>query len=235
MLFFFKQKPIEIVAMVSEDMDYVKEFSPITYAKEDLPEWWRKVPNSKFNWETGKTNLTVKNCPGIINHVTMGLIMPMWCDLALTWNNESYSYKFSDRKSLIHHHPGNQAPGFYEDYFITKLVSPWKFKTSIQLLYAPPFYHRSAPVPFEIPLGMAESFNGYSSSNIFCFLKKSEEEKRFMINHKDPLMHIIPITDKKIILKMETVSNQEYNRVSSKLEMNFSFTRRGLKGRKFNT
>jgi hypothetical protein len=39
MLFFFKEKPIEITAIISSQYLFAKEYSPIVQAKELIPEW----------------------------------------------------------------------------------------------------------------------------------------------------------------------------------------------------
>ena len=121
MLFFFKEKPIEIVAYLPPDFQKVMDFNPIVSAKELLPDWWKNTPSSTFNWDSFTPNNTSKSCPGIIQSLTTGFILPMWCDLAIETTSEGYRYHYSDKKSVLGSHANTQIPGFYEDYFILKI------------------------------------------------------------------------------------------------------------------
>ena len=103
MLFFFKEKPLEIVAFVDSDYSYAKQYSPIVPAKQLYPEWLKNVPQSRFEWDKFQPETTVKSCPGIIQSITSGFIVPMWSELALEYSTTHYKYKFADEnENLVH-------------------------------------------------------------------------------------------------------------------------------------
>ena len=232
MLFFFKEKPVEIIALVEEGFEHAQEFAPVILAKEFIPKWWKDTPASWFDWVNLSPIPSVKNCPGVFNQITTGLILPMWCDLAMKWNHDNFECKFSDSISLMHNHPNNQAPGFYSDYYICKIQSPWRFKTKVRMMYTSPFYHYTESAPFTIPSGIIEPYNGYLSSNVFCFFKKTKAEQSVMIKHKDPLLQIIPLTEKNYTLKVETLTKEEYNRSDAILGKSTTFIKKNLSRRK---
>jgi hypothetical protein len=205
MLFFFKEKPIEITAIISSQYLFAKEYSPIVQAKELIPEWWKNTMPSKFDWEQRKSVNTSKSCPAIINCLTKGLILPLWSDLAIQWNDTGWAYDFSDEMSQMHNHPEYQTPGYYSNFWHFKIDSPWIFKTDVNLMYIQPTYLRNTPYPYFSPYGILPSMNGVSSSNVFCFVEKNKNDNKLLIKHKTPLLHIIPMSDKKIKLNIEVL------------------------------
>ena len=230
MLFFFKEKPIEIVAFVDSSYSFVKEFSPIVPAKEMYPEWLKKVPQSQFEWEKFRAVSTVRSCPGIIQNVTNGFIVPMWSELALEYTTNHYKYKFADQKSSLEHHPIEQAPGFYEDYWRFKLISPWSLDTPVNLQFMFPFYHHPKSFPMEMPPGVLPAKGiGKAQINIFLFSKKEEEEKRIMIKHGVPLLHFIPITERKVTIRCEVISVDEMKKRHAITGANTNFIHRGIR------
>lgn len=229
MLFFFKEKPIEITAFAKSSYAFAHEHSPIIPIKENLPKWWKNTPPGQFNWENFSTSTSTKNCPGIIQTITSGFLMSLWSDLALEYNTMEYKWAFSDKISRVDNHKQEQSPGFYEDHWHFKVVSPWFFKTSVKLIYTSPFYHHKSPLPFITPYGITTPQKGYTSSNLFLFAPKTKQTTRVMITKGTPLMHIIPLTEKKIIFKSEVVSDEEFARISNTIGVSNRFVGRGIK------
>lgn len=229
MLFFFKKKPVEIIAFTGSDYTFAHEFSPIVPARDYLPEWFKKVPSSKFSWETlSKTN-TVKSCPGIINSLISGYIMPAWSDLAFKYDSESFRYQYSDNISKFDYHPEHQAPGFYDEYWHFKMTSPWIIKTPVRLQYSMPFYSWPSPFPIVMPPGIIPPIGGFASVNVFLFCKKEKEIQQQLIKQGIPLLHILPITDQEVNFRCELLSTEEMKRVKNVVGTNNHFTSRGLR------
>ena len=229
MLFFFKEKPIEITAIIYPGASYAKEYSPIKLAREFFPEWWRNTPSSSYNWDSRKINNTAKGCPGIGNILKTGFIMPIWSDLALEYNNQGYFYHFADNRSTIVNHVKEETPGFYEDYWHLKFESPWLLKTSVDILVSSPFYLFNKPNFFITPIGINRPMKGFMSTNFFMFLKKELDLKREIIKQNTPLIHYFPLTEKKIKFKIEEVSSEEFERLNYKVSPNINFNNQGLK------
>jgi hypothetical protein len=230
MLFFFKETPIEIIAYVKDVNNSIKEFSPIIPARECFPSWWKNTPSSSFNWDNLNPKNTVKSCPGIVQTLTSGFILPLWSDLALEYNDEQYRFQFSDNNTLLSAHPDEQAPGFCEDYWKIKIHSPWIFSTPVRLLYTSPFYHNtSSSLPFIVPPAIIPPVKELCGSNVFLFAKKQKELNKVLLKNGTPLLHIIPLTDKKVTIKCETLSESEYFKRESIVCTKSFFNNRGLK------
>jgi len=232
MLFFLKEKPVEIIACIPEEYSFAKEFSPIKPAKDLIPSWWKDLPNSDFLWDDFTIKSTVKSCPGIIQTITNGLIMPMWSDLALQIYNNEFKYWFADNLSSLDIHQNSQTSGFYNEYFKFKLTSPWMFKTPVKLMYMNPFYHITDPNEYIVPHGINTPISKYNivASNYFIFVKNPfKERKDILIKQGTPLLHILPLTDKKIKFRIETLSASESKKTWSILGNRSNFVSFGLK------
>ena len=235
MLFFFKEKPIEIISFVAPNYAFVNEFSPILPAKDVYPEWLKKVPRSAFDWNIFESRNTVKSCPGIIKSITNGFIVPMWTDLALEYNLAGFKFAFADRRSSLDHHSNEAIPGYYTDHFILKLVSPWILKSPVQLQLTFPFYHHPKPFPIHVAPGTLP-FDGtdIEQLNIFLLAEKKEEGARILIKQGTPLLHILPVTERKVTIRHEIISTEEMLKKKSISGPNTHFFSKGIRNITFN-
>lgn len=228
MLFLFKEKPVEIIAFISEVHDYVNTFSPIVPAKEMFPEWWKKIPSSFFNWEEFKENTSVKSCPGVIKMISTGYIMPLWCDIAIEYEKDRYRVNCADDSLNVGAHDNRQSPGLFDNYYHFKLQSPWLLKAPVNLMFTPPTYQFNDPLPYTIMPGIAPPIGGYSASHVFMFTEKKENPVRLMLKHKTPILQIIPLTDKKVKFSTEVVSDKTMIGMKRRTGLTH-FTSRGLR------
>jgi hypothetical protein len=235
MLFFFKEKPIEIISYVASSYAFVNEFSPIVPAKEIYPEWLKKVPRSAFDWNILEPRNTVKSCPGIIKSITNGFIVPMWTDLALEYDLAGFKWAFADRRSSLERHGNESIPGYYTDYLILKIVSPWLLKSPVDLQLTFPFLYHPKPFPIHISPGVLP-FDGADTGqiNIFLFAERKEEGARVMIKQGTPLLHILPITERKVTIRHEVISTEEMIKKKSSTGANTHFFSKGIRNMAYN-
>lgn len=229
MLFFFKEKPIEIVTFINSNFHYAREFTPVVPAIEAIPDWWKKTPRSFFDWDKEYSHRTVKSCPGIVNVLKIGMVIPLWTDIALQWNEDRWKYIASDKITIMHNHDMVQTPGFYPNHWHTKISSPWLIETPVKLMVTQPTYLRPEPFPFITPYGIIEPIKNLAGSNIFLFLEKKKETTRFMLKVGMPLLHIIPITEKKVNYVVREISDYEYRKKELTLGSNNHFVSKGMK------
>ena len=231
MLFKFLEKPIEITAFVGASYTYVHDFSPIKLASNFFPDWMKKIPTVKniktINDYNNVRRQNVKQCVGILKTFQKGLVIPLWSDLIIETTENNYKYQFSDRISEIVEHT-NQAPGFYENYQILKVKSPWllKFSKNMDIIICQPFYMTNHELPYIIPYGINETLNNYCLTNFFLFCKRTENN--FVIKQGTPMLHIIPLTEKKIKLKIEVLSDSDYLKIMNPMAVDIKFTGTGL-------
>ena len=232
MLFFFKEKPIYIISFVSEEYAQIIKTTPIRPAKEMLPEWWKKVPSSSFSWDKMQPLNTVKSCPGIGHLIQRGAILPLWCDLALKFKMPNYEWQYSDSISKLELHNGEaQMPGYYTDHSAFKLLSPWFIMSPVPLLYTSPDYYFTEAQPYFTPSGIVTPIHNYCTLNIFMFIKKTEEEKRYFFKAGTPMLHIIPLSEKKVNYKIEVLSDHEHKKIRGNNSYSNFFSSFGLRNK----
>ena len=229
MLFFFKEKPIEIIAMVPPSYSLACEQTPIKPARECFPTWWKDTPSSKFDWEAFSSVTTVKSCPGIGLSLQRGFIMHQWSDLAIQTQGEEWRWRYSDNISSAGVHNNIQSPGFYSDHHIFKLTVPWIVISPVDLFLQFPVYLFGSPPPYVTPSGFVPTYKNTCALNTFLLFKKSDDIQQHIIKYKTPLLQIIPFTEKKVTVKCEVVSDNEYTKIRSKISTVNHFASRGLK------
>ena len=213
MILKFIQKPIKITAYISTEYSFAQTYSPIERASVFTPKWWKTLSKPISYWgEDNKYNIqtNAKSCLGILGTFQTGYVLPLWSDLSIKIGANNFAYQFSDLKSKLNIHANSQLNGFYEDYIIAKITSPWILKTSedIKFTFCNPFYMQSSITPYIIPYGIAPTINKLSFTNIFLLFEKRDRE--ITIRQNTPMIHIIPITDKNIEFKTEIISTEEY-------------------------
>ena len=230
MLFKFLEKPIYVTAYLSSDFSFVNTYSPIKASSHFIPTWWKNTPKSEIQgWKNNEFigSTTTKSCLGIIGTFQNGYVMPLWSDVSIKLEPNRFSYKFSDEMTKLQFHSNQQAPGFHDDYLICKVNSPWLIESSenINFLFCDPIF-ATGQKNYSAIYGIIPAFNGYLNSNIFLLFKKEPSE--IFIKHNTPLLHIIPITEKRIIFKTEVINFEEYTKKASIITRKFSFLSKGL-------
>lgn len=202
---------------------YAYKFTPVIKASKAKPEWYDQVISpqpSNTKWPQYKTNnegdisfnwhlslRSLKSCPGFHQLYSKGFILENWCDLGINVTKDKISYIYSNGESPLIHENDQVDPGF-KDYHLLKLRSPWKIQTKENVNF--------------IGLGAEWSLEGYNfrvlpgivnfyyqtASNVFLAINK-EPIDQFNIPMGKPLMHFVPLTDKKIKIHNHILTDAE--------------------------
>lgn len=201
-----------------------------------IPEWWKDLAPTCGEHLHIKDG-TLKKCSGFIDLYKSGFILPMWSDLAIDIGeigSNSFRYQYSDQESSIEFHNEDQRGQFciQENYEHLKLMSPWFVKSNqnINWLFTDVVWNSTNLLPYRILTGMVNfKYAEYTHINII-FLRQQKEQQIF-ISYKTPLVHIIPITEKKINLKHHLVDEQEMSKqlVGRNLKVKFTGRMANLK------
>ena len=212
MIFFFKEKPIVLDCFVSCDRKTVMDLAPITPSREYIPNWWKNLKAADFDEKEFMFNKSVKTCYGIFSMMTEGFILPCWTDFMLKLDTEKNlaQINFADNMTSYSTHSSVQIANFMDEFNSLKLVSPWKIKCKkdVQFLLCRPFYNSKYKKEVDILPGILD-FKYQASLNVFLKFLKTEKS---LISYKfnEPLLQIIPLTEKKIVIKNHIVSEEEY-------------------------
>jgi len=217
MLFFFR-KPKVIVDCFTENSGAF-EFAKPDNAIKFIPDWWKNIPVSYTPENSFFKYPTLKGCDGVINNFKYGVIIPAWCDLAIEIGpkgSDFYRWQFSDSFSELSTHEYIQFNNHIDAREIQhiKLHSPWYFscKEIMHWIWTDPKWN-NIKINNYIVLPGITSFKYQHSTNINLLFYREAQSKIIDIKHRTPLMHMIPLSDKKLILKHHLVSRDEFNKL----------------------
>jgi hypothetical protein len=92
-----------------------------------------------------------------------------------------------------------------------KIVTPWhiKCKNDIKFYWTIPFWNHAIDIPYHIIPGMLEfKYNHGLNINIMINLQK---DFKHTIKAYTPMAHMIPVSDKELVIKHHLISNEEFN------------------------
>jgi len=188
-----------------------------------LPMWWKrllptverpvmdKVPNFK------RPATTMRHCIGLTDMFKKSFCFPLWSDLDIHVEpamQDGYAWKFADANSKLSEHHAFQRGDFMppEHFQHLKLDSPWYLHCdeNINFLFFDPFWpsYEGEEVAI-IPPGIL-NFKHQTGTNINMFIRKLPDEARTVeLKFNTPLVFIMPLTERKVILRHHLVP-QEY-------------------------
>jgi len=217
---FKKGKKIILNCYTSEQ--YVYDLFKIDRASNFIPDWWKQLEKGYIHNNNIGQTATMKSCIGFTKHFKNGFIMPLWTDLALKLGNieqGNYGWEFADMKTEMGSHPTAQRGNYLNEreYLHMKIVSPWILDCNedIDWLFIKPDWNFNNPDEIIIPPATLD-FKYQHTSHINFFLKFGTEPKEIMLESGSPIIHLIPITDKKVELNVEKISKEEMENYRSK-------------------
>lgn len=237
MLFKFLEKKVVLNCFVHEKYSALVDLLPIQPAHRFIPDWYKSLPTPHFNQSTMNRNLNIKSCLGFLNMFRTGYMIPMWSDLAINVDKVSneliYKYTFSDGKSILNTHADEHAGNFYTDHFKFKLLSPWFIEcdNDIKFILTDCLWNSTDERDYVVPTGITR-FNKYDnlSTNIFMLVKK--QKQRIFINAGQPMIHIIPMTERNTRLQFEVLSDKQFNKKSNALSSSMTFCRKAINAKR---
>ena len=194
----------------------VRKHAPIRPAKEFMPEAWKNMPTyTKKAKHLIDSDKSVKACPGIGDFMSMGYVIPAWCDIEITPGQDglSVSTRYSEPNYNSAYHPVDQiSKDLLKNFGVraaVKLDNPWKMWAAEgwTLMYLPMFYFEDRN--FEAIPGVIDHDMGALVNPINIMLK---EIKPTTIKLGDPLCQVIPIKRETVVARTGQLSNTAVNR-----------------------
>lgn len=213
MFTFFHRTPVIHLDCFTNDAN-VHKFTPIVSASLTKPDWFNKIPIPENPVELDFDNLTVKHrnirsCYGFLEFYKRGVVMESWCDMGFKTSKDNCQAHFSGPPDPVSHNPEQYGNAFY-NYFNVKIRSPWLFecKDSVHFIFVGAEW---ALGDFDIKvLPGVINFTLASSGNYFIMVPRKEDQ--FIIPLGNPMIHIIPISEKKLKHKVHLLSRPEYQK-----------------------
>lgn len=219
-MFLFKKKEVTLDFFINMEK-WANLYSP-KKAHSYLPEWWKNLPASydDMNEFTNRSvpRSTMKFCSGFKDLYSSGFIIPMWSDLIIDVSKENYFYVFADKNSSSQEHSSNQHGNSFNNFYHMKIISPWLAveKSGIKFAFIEPTWSWLKVSSYIKILPAIVSYDLQSGTHINMFLEKRSEEYRVQINAGDPIVHLLPLTDKKVKIKTHLVNDVEHKLIAQR-------------------
>lgn len=220
MLFTIKNKSITLDCFTY--IEALPQLFPILPTNKALPYWYRNLPpdvrvgNNTF---PTLTRSTVKGCSGIKDFFKNSITIPNWIEHRFSVEPNGNTHFMALREDLkCESHDKNIEMGSgFPKYTHIKLTSPWRFRetTGIKWIFTQAAWHQDNPCEFSIPPGIID-YKFQHTTNVNILLPWPENNnKEIIIQSGQPLVNIIPMSDKTVNIKMHVVSREELQKFST--------------------
>lgn len=215
----FKSKKIHLDCFTYRQDLY--ELSPIVKGTKMFPDWWKKLPNSKFNFDEMRLDNTMRSCSGFIDFFRNSVSIPMWTDLALRVDAEEVGnvhWRFSDDETLAIAHPTSQYAGYVDDSVQhLKIETPWQFSTKEDVKWVwsgNPW--NDIMLNRVVVLPAVVEYKNQHATALQIMISKQKERNDYLIKHGTPVVNLFPMSDKQVEIHNHLVSLEEYNKLYDK-------------------
>lgn len=206
MIEFFFRRPKIVLDCFTYLPELTKLF-PLVLAEEKVPNFYKKLPSTVRH--NGPIRGTMKLCPGISTLFKSGFIIPCWADIFISTENNMLVWYPEDQAEA--HNAKQWGENYLKSYYHLKLISPWKIreKTGVNFVYTNTFWHDDEFKPLVVN-GVVE-YKYQNTTSVNMLIPKTIFPKEFTIPAGQPLAHVIPMSDKEIVLKLHEVPAPEFH------------------------
>jgi hypothetical protein len=209
-MFTFFRRPSKIYVDCFTDIEELPKLFPVQYASERMPPFWKNLPTTVPYG--GPNRGTMKTCPGVSSLYRTGFILQAWSDLWLSTEGGQLAW---EPKSAAESHNPSQWGDAIKNHHHLKLVSPWRIreKTGVKFMFTNTLWHDEDFKP-KVLNGIVEYKYQHTSSVNMIIPKNMFPTSQILPAGKE-LAHIIPLSDKDVVIKMHVVSAQELQKLQN--------------------
>ncbi len=214
-MIFFRKSTIVLDCFTT--VNAISELFPITLLRDQLPTWWKSIPKEAPIGDFPVQMSTIKRCSGFKDLFKNGLCIPSWSEIELFQDpTHGFSHTAPNRVADGMQHRESQMHGAYTDYQHYKLISPWllKEKSGISFIMTQASWHNMNPCEYHIPVGSLE-FKYQHATHINLVAKKQPVLKQFNISAGQPLVYLLPQTERNVKINVETIDDREFNKLKT--------------------
>jgi len=192
-MFWKKKKNNEIVFW--SELKGLPDIVPIRESKHFIPDWFKKAPSFLPEDNELISLPTVKRCPGFIDFLKMGYIIPAWCDFHLEIGENGCKVNTPQNAFSGEYHGPHQFKDYLPEHakknikLAFKPACPWKVKTpkGIKILQLPTLHHYNPD--FYAAGGLIDTHIFHEINTVCIFMRTG----KFFIKRGTPLSMLIPI------------------------------------------
>lgn len=223
MFWFCKTKPVDVYLYTTRE-DVFNHARP-KKASNFLPDWWKKLPKTLTNDGPDQPLFplfTLKACPAFTNLYASGFMFPMWSDLNVEVDGDNFKYQFADRASSLTLHLKSQFGSYdlIDKYLHLKILNPWMTlsKSKINFLTVSPIWNNFGCDDIVVLPGVY-GFRQPVFANINLLFKKAPQKTIHSLLFGQPIVHMVPLTERPVRLHYDLVSEADMVRLKNKSPM----------------
>lgn len=215
---FFFCKPKTIVLDVFTTDQHLIDMLPPDYADKFKPSWWNDIEDYTDYIGPGIAiqGNTMKRCVGFKNYYSdRAIVVPLWASFILEYATDGSRHVVSNPDyGMEFQKPTQRGSKYVNDYHHFKLSSPWKFKekSGINFLFSQAFYNFKDPAELILPPAVLNYRHQHGVLvNFFVKKPKEGETARLELSAGQPLIHLTPLSEKKVLIKPHLISKEEHD------------------------
>jgi hypothetical protein len=221
-MFWFKRK--EIVVDLFTPFQSVADEYPIELTRKFTPKWFKGAKPS-YLVDDFKPHPTLKGCTGMLDLWQKGFIIPLWTDCVVKVNKVNqevgagdFEWQTADSRTtpISHHH--NQWSMFADPkkHGHFKFGDCWAMKTKedIKWHWSAPYWHQGLDLDYTTPPAIINGYDTSMTLNVQLMLKV-DKPKVIEFTAGDPMVQMIPLSDRNIKIKTHVVDHQEFINLTS--------------------
>ena len=215
---FFKKKINNDIVFSSTFLG-LPEIVPIRESKHFIPEWFKKAPAFPPGVNKLTSMPTIKRCPGFVDFMKLGYVVPAWCDFHLDITEDGATPKTPGNAFSVDYHGSGQFADHLPEHMKQKIKlvfkpsCPWRVHTrkGIKLLELPMLHHYNPD--FFAAGGLIDTHIFHEINPILIFTKTGE----FFIKRGTPLAMLIPIHTEELNLIVREQTAEDNNAFSKQI------------------
>jgi len=209
-MFTIFRRPSKIYVDCFTDLEELPKFFPIQHASERLPTFWKNLPTTVPHM--GPNRGTMKTCPGVSSLYRTGFIIQNWHDIWVSVDNNTLTWQ--PEPTAESHNPHQWGDAFKNHYHL-KMVSPWRIKekTGVKFMFTNTLWHDEEFKP-KVLNGIVE-YKYQHTSSVNMLVPKNMFPKSQLIPAGKELVHVVPLSDKDVVIKMHVVDATELKKLQN--------------------
>ena len=217
--FFHRTPDINLDCFTTSSVTYLT--TPIVPASKAFQDWWQKLkpyrpvfrdsPEQPYHLCPEK-EMTARDCYAIIELYKKGAIIENWCDISYRTENGYYNYWCAPNSEKPIEHEKRQIGEGFPNHHHTKLLSPWAFreKTGVKFLWYGAEWSLDK-LEIKVLPGVI-NFDIISQVNVNIMFPM--RNGTFTIPVGNPLVHLVPLSEKKLKIHNHLVTQPEFNKLT---------------------
>jgi hypothetical protein len=157
---------------------------------------------------------TLKTCEGFIRNYSNSFIVPLWSDLDISTRADgswAHVYSASEDMPVIVKHDESSHGGILNGMIALKVMIPWLLqeKSGVKFHLTSPVWNNIPKINEFTTLPGTVDFKYQNTINNMMVFDEKHNDLRFTSG--TPFLHIIPLTEKDVEVKVYKVSKEEYD------------------------